>query len=298
MKKSKILVPALGILVLSTAASITGTVAWFTAANSVDVSGARMKAEVEQGIVIANETHAAAADWNLTATASHTGEVSSVQQAFIPTSTADAATFYHANSAHINNADASQAAANYKSFTEANAAAEGKYVVDANGIATASIGSATKNIFLKNTFYVQSSNLSTIANQDLFIKDLEVTGSSSSVKLNYSLRMAVVCNSTVSIFHMFADDTDADPDIIATKSYTVGGTTAVTTKDAITADTEVIISGAAGLTIPAYTINSSTIQIDTYLYFEGEDANCKSENITASMDTLAVSFKIGNKSHS
>ena len=31
MKKSKIIVPALGILVLSTAASITGTVAWFTA---------------------------------------------------------------------------------------------------------------------------------------------------------------------------------------------------------------------------------------------------------------------------
>ena len=31
MKKSKVIIPALGILVLSTAASITGTVAWFTA---------------------------------------------------------------------------------------------------------------------------------------------------------------------------------------------------------------------------------------------------------------------------
>ena len=34
MKKSKIIVPALAILVLSTAASITGTVAWFTAQNT------------------------------------------------------------------------------------------------------------------------------------------------------------------------------------------------------------------------------------------------------------------------
>ena len=34
MKKSKIIIPALGILVLSTAASITGTVAWFTAQTS------------------------------------------------------------------------------------------------------------------------------------------------------------------------------------------------------------------------------------------------------------------------
>ena len=36
MKKSKIIIPALGILVLSTAASITGTVAWFTAQSTFD----------------------------------------------------------------------------------------------------------------------------------------------------------------------------------------------------------------------------------------------------------------------
>ena len=35
MKKSKIIIPALGILLLSTAASVTGTVAWFTATRSV-----------------------------------------------------------------------------------------------------------------------------------------------------------------------------------------------------------------------------------------------------------------------
>ncbi len=34
MKKSKIIIPALGVLVLSTAASITGTVAWFTASRT------------------------------------------------------------------------------------------------------------------------------------------------------------------------------------------------------------------------------------------------------------------------
>ena len=34
MKKSKIIVPALGILLLSTAASISGTVAWFTASRT------------------------------------------------------------------------------------------------------------------------------------------------------------------------------------------------------------------------------------------------------------------------
>ena len=31
MRKSKVIIPALGVLILSTAASVTGTVAWFTA---------------------------------------------------------------------------------------------------------------------------------------------------------------------------------------------------------------------------------------------------------------------------
>ena len=37
MKKSKVIVPALGLLLLSTAASVTGTVAWFTANKSVEI---------------------------------------------------------------------------------------------------------------------------------------------------------------------------------------------------------------------------------------------------------------------
>ena len=38
MKKSKIIVPALAIITLSTAASITGTVAWFTANRTASVT--------------------------------------------------------------------------------------------------------------------------------------------------------------------------------------------------------------------------------------------------------------------
>ena len=44
MKKSKILVPAVALLALSTAAATTGTVAWFTTNNSV--SAAQMTAHV------------------------------------------------------------------------------------------------------------------------------------------------------------------------------------------------------------------------------------------------------------
>ena len=44
MKKTKIIVPALGLLLLSTAASVTGTVAWFSMNNTVTVSGAKISA--------------------------------------------------------------------------------------------------------------------------------------------------------------------------------------------------------------------------------------------------------------
>ena len=56
MKKSKIIAPALGVLVLSTAASITGTVAWFTANNSVSVTGMVVKTKVSSNILIAEDT--------------------------------------------------------------------------------------------------------------------------------------------------------------------------------------------------------------------------------------------------
>ena len=55
MKKSKIIAPALGVLVLSTAASISGTVAWFTANNSVSVQGMQVKTKVGNNLLIAED---------------------------------------------------------------------------------------------------------------------------------------------------------------------------------------------------------------------------------------------------
>jgi hypothetical protein len=55
MKKSKVLVPALGILVLSTAASITGTVAWFSVNNSVTVDGMEVTTKVAGNLLITDD---------------------------------------------------------------------------------------------------------------------------------------------------------------------------------------------------------------------------------------------------
>lgn len=54
MKKSKILAPALAILCLSTAASVTGTVAWFASNNIVSATGMNVHANLPSSLVIAD----------------------------------------------------------------------------------------------------------------------------------------------------------------------------------------------------------------------------------------------------
>ena len=52
MKKTKIIIPALGMLLLSTAASVTGTVAWFSANASVKATGMSVQAKASESLVI------------------------------------------------------------------------------------------------------------------------------------------------------------------------------------------------------------------------------------------------------
>lgn len=56
MKKTKVIIPALGILLLSTAASVTGTVAWFSANSTVQANGMKVKATTSESLVIRDKT--------------------------------------------------------------------------------------------------------------------------------------------------------------------------------------------------------------------------------------------------
>ena len=57
MKKTKIVVPALAVLLLSTAASVTGTVAWFSMNSSVTVTGMTVTTKVSSNLLIAEHNH-------------------------------------------------------------------------------------------------------------------------------------------------------------------------------------------------------------------------------------------------
>lgn len=60
MKKTKILVPAMGMLLLSTAASITGTVAWFAANASVTATGMQITAKTDNTYLLISKTNTTA----------------------------------------------------------------------------------------------------------------------------------------------------------------------------------------------------------------------------------------------
>ena len=56
MKKTKIIIPSLGLLLLSTAASVTGTVAWFAANAQVTATGMAITAKTDSEFLVISKT--------------------------------------------------------------------------------------------------------------------------------------------------------------------------------------------------------------------------------------------------
>lgn len=275
MKKSKVLVPALGILCLSTAAAVTGTVAWFTAGNAIDIKGMTFTAEAEHSMVIANEGKE---EWlTKNVQASHNGEGKS----FLSTSTSNFAAWYHGNS---DNADNGQSNVEYQTLTVTKP--ESSKTATGLGVVTAPTDLAEKNIYLLNRFYIQSATQTNLANQDLYVKNLKVEATDEkNADLNKSIRVGFVYGENKTILAPISG---------ATASYTVHGTDAVTAITDMAAET--VLNGSTAVTIPAFTNEgASALEVEVYIWFEGEDAHHKSSNIMDTMDALAVSFQLGNK---
>ncbi len=279
-KKSKLIAAAVALLGFSTAATVTGTVAWFTAANTVNVSGMNIQAEAENGIVIANETHAADADWKTTITASHNGAGAT----FVPTSTANLATWYHGLS---DLADDGQHNVDYDTFATPTIT---------SGVAAATSSkhftSTAKNIYLVNEFRIQASAKTAITGQDLFIEKIAITGASGSELLDKSIRVGLMVGGTFKDIYAPLED--------ATLNYMVNGAAHTSAWDVeakdVSGDTDsnLIYTGD----IPAYTTaGTNAIVLKVFVYFEGEDENHKSANITNTLDTLSLELKFRNADH-
>ena len=264
MKKfKKVLAAAIAMMTLSTAAAVTGTVAWFTASNVVTANGMSLTADTEQGINISNES---LAEWKDSIEASHDGTLSSAQAKFIPTTTTNATTWSHANST---DRDDAQADAALVDLTLADAG---------NGIAKVNnSGSAIhdKNVYLLNKFYLRSSTPLEIANKTLYCNSVTASRSGAEQDLDMSFRVLVKYASAIKIYAPF----ETSPE---------NGALASSAKNEVLANS---------ITIPASTATTAAqlIEIEVYCYYEGKDSHCKSANIEPNFNTLSVECKFGTE---
>ena len=123
MKKTKIIIPALGMLLLSTAASVTGTVAWFSTNNSVKVDGMTVTTRVSSNLLIAETNQEANYNESLR---------QSREAVLEPASTVDGKTFRYTTKAKGDGDAKTDDYTLYAEGTSQNHAAAGKSAYDNN----------------------------------------------------------------------------------------------------------------------------------------------------------------------
>jgi len=290
-KNSKKIASAASMLLLSTAMLGMATYAWFTMNREVSVTNMQVKARTDQGLLINEVATANDSHWDELATTSQTAGIE-----LHATSTANTATWY---AAYSKKADSAASAASGQRSTDLTS--DGyltlgtDLVTDVETVASAAGTNAQQDItfvdkdgdtnysngegyYVKYTYYLKSSGdaitCSTSAGgQSLQIANLNVTGNTGSADLDKALRVAVVAGGKVYFFSPLYDT--------AQSCYVAADTTATTT---LVGDQATAITS-----IPSVTANGTPVYV--YLYFEGEDTNLKTQNVTSSLDNLTVDFK-------
>lgn len=257
----KQLVAAVAMVCVAAVALGSSTYAWFAANNKVQATGMTVQAQSVGGIVISNESQA---DWKTSASASHQDKTQ-----LIPTSTADTKNWYHNVSDDAGSAKAGQAASTYTKLN---------LTTDNNGVGK---DNANKQYYLLNKFYIKSS-AEKVDNGKIYIQKVTVSsGVAASAKLDASLRVAIVMENKTYIYA---------PVDGATLGYKVGGAADETTaKPALGVVNTETVTG-----IPANTTDNP-LEAAVYIYFEGEDGECKSENITSTLDSLQLTVDFGTE---
>lgn len=284
------LIPAIIMLLISAILVTTASYAWFSMNTTVSATSMQIEAVAEDGLLIINELDTdTAANWKVSTDASYGNLV-----LLTPTSSANMSDWYHNKSDDPTDAKAGQATATYETISadtnwkrDEGSGNSGAYYIDTDADDTKD--SVEKAYVLLNKFYIKSSGneISLGAGYTypaLYITKVVVTGASSTVELDASLRVAVKIGSEIFIYAPISG---------ATTSYNVAGAASATTAIAVPAN-GIVNTATAQTSIPAFTEDKAdTIEADIYVYFEGEDTECKTENLAATIDQLNVTVSFG-----
>ena len=238
---------------LGLSAIATSSYAWFSMNKTVTASGMKVQARAEGGIQIKRTASTAANPWSSAAVS----EASLT--ALLPTSTADASTWLHAEG--TSESDGS-AVGEYQTLTITNVAPAAAAVGN---------GHVDTNYYYVYDTYTVASDENSGAYTNLYVSN--ITYGTAANDLSKALRVLIKSGSTVLV---------CAPVSGATASYNVGGTsgTAVTAVTTFSSTTSTIVAGPV-----------STADISVYIYFEGEDANLKTANIPETFDNLEISVE-------
>lgn len=295
MKKFKKLIPALAMLLVSATAMSSATFAWFSMNKEVSATSMEVRAVAEQGLLI-NEVQAANdTNWDSEATAKQTASTDA--SLLYPASTADGSTWYHAASTKSNSAAAATPGSksgdiigNYETLSGLTAiTAMSKSATAGSEAKRETMGTAADapaGYYVHYEYYLKSSGqeitLKNEASGDQYVSIKEVTAtatpaaSTGSTNLNKSLRVGIKMNS---VFYIYAPVTGY------TATYYVNASSTATNAIAGTTVTPTDLAK-----LPASDANGA--KVDVYIWYEGEDANCMTDNaLAAQLDDIKVDIK-------
>lgn len=316
------LIPAFGSLMISAAMLSTSTYAWFTMNKEVSVTGMEVKAHAEEGLLI-NEVKAASSNtWDEQATGGQTALDNAIS--LRPASTYNLDNWWHASSkqssieAGVDNTektvDVDASGNKYIVIDEsatgtqatkydlvAAASAEGNVKAETNVFyKDASFGTANsyqdgEGFYVKYTYYLKSSGSETLSiAQNALQAKVKVTKMNEdttdiSTNLDKSLRVGVKYNaSNYAIFAPLGGDSTYS---VTTKANgtTTQAVTFTRSETGETAYAAVNVGGAVTIApVTGDATNHEGTPVYVYVWFEGEDSNCKSDNLTAVLDTYKI----------
>ena len=250
MKKTKVIIPALGLLLLSTAASVTGTVAWFAANGTVSATGMEVKATSESSFLQIQKSDVA---WDASAAqttiAINNSPIAEIKPTHVSKeATAESLTAYDGGTTFVLVEAFSNDPAAYAHTTNYSTIAVGDYA----------------DYALKT---------------DVKIRLKPNSGAANATNLK-------VTDVTIAAKTQSPDDV-TDGLLPSLRAFVLSPTAGVIWKNGQR------VEGAANDIISA-SIDTTGITVSIYVYFDGEDSACYTNNALTPDDyTVSVSFAIG-----
>ena len=330
----KKLLPAAGMLALSAAMLASSTFAWFTMNKEVSVTGMELKAHSEEGLLINEVKLATSSTWDNEAQAAASATAFELRPASTSNLTtwwhanskksADEAGVDAKDDTVVVDADTSAIYTNISSISDhVDIGDEGSTVTGTNGQATGNTQAEThvyytdasygtsgsyqngEGYYVKYTYYLKSSgqNELNVSQLKAQVKATLKAGGSAAA-LDNSLRVGIKYGSTGMKIFAPVKNTVTSPNGTTTTgpdtSYNVTNVATGAAYDAVAP----VVASATGTFTDYTTINTSAETIPSvttegapvyvYVWFEGEDTNCMSDNLTATLNAydIDINFRV------